>query len=64
MTDAQLKSEWTTLLGGLIGERRSRRAVSEFDQLTSRMHGQGILSFDEFLGAQHCIVAARAVATP
>lgn len=62
MTDAALKKEWQTLLGGLIGEPRNLESVSAFDQLTSQMHGVGILSFDEFLGAQHAITAARQVA--
>lgn len=63
MSDAALKKEWQTLLGGLIGEPRSLKSVSALDQLTSQMHGAGILTFDEFLGAQHAITAARQVAT-
>lgn len=62
MTDAELKTEWQFLLGQLVGQPRSLVAVSAFDQLTSGMYGTGILSFDEFMGAQHAIVAARTVA--
>ena len=62
MTNAKLKSEWKMLLGQLIGQPRTLASVSAFDQLTSQMHGAGVISFDEFMGAQHAIVAARTVA--
>lgn len=62
MTEAKLKAEWKFLLGQTVGQPRTLQAVSAFDQLTARMHGAGIISFDEFMGAQHAIVAARTVA--
>lgn len=59
MTNEQIKTKWSELMGPIASGHATLAMVRAFDSLTSQVYGARAITFEEFLSAQTVISVAR-----